>query len=152
MTEHLQVSNQAPCIKIAIDFIDAASIEASKDLTQQFHGERMRDILQLKSVLWHAWLSISGQVSRRQDEPDYDRRRKKRKNAQQHQSLAGQNDRAYRQKTRALESGRFTEETFSETFNLVCPLKACENRAKRWTKDGIFKHLYVSSFVLHALV
>jgi hypothetical protein len=53
------VSNQTGCIKVANDFVDIHSIEASTLVSAFFRNNRLQDILQLPWILWHAWQSLS---------------------------------------------------------------------------------------------
>lgn len=57
-----QVCNLADCIKIAIDFVSAEHVERCDVLTREFRDQNQtttwkEDVLQLKTMLWYAWLA-----------------------------------------------------------------------------------------------
>ncbi|KAL0062643.1 hypothetical protein AAF712_010480 [Marasmius tenuissimus] len=63
-----QVCNLSNCIKVAIDFVSPENVERCEQLTREFREQNnikawKEDVLQLKSMLWFAWMSC-----RRQEE------------------------------------------------------------------------------------
>ncbi|KAF7331679.1 hypothetical protein MKEN_00047600 [Mycena kentingensis (nom. inval.)] len=57
-----QVRNMSDCIKIAIDFVSPENIKRCEKLTREFRSVNQgkcwkEDILQLRSMMWFAWLS-----------------------------------------------------------------------------------------------
>ncbi|EJD54118.1 Clavaminate synthase-like protein [Auricularia subglabra TFB-10046 SS5] len=59
-----QVCNLSDCIKVAVDFVSPENVERCERLTQEFREQNQvtpwkEDILQLKTMLWYAWLSCS---------------------------------------------------------------------------------------------
>ncbi|KAJ7505040.1 hypothetical protein B0H11DRAFT_1905114 [Mycena galericulata] len=59
-----QVCNLSDCIKVAVDFVSLENIARCQKLTQEFRDENQgrgsawkQDILQLRSMMWFAWLS-----------------------------------------------------------------------------------------------
>lgn len=69
VTWRYQVCNLADCIKVAIDFVSPENISRCETLTKEFREENRRsqwkeDVLQLRTMMWFAWLScrIQGAV------------------------------------------------------------------------------------------
>ncbi|KAF9076650.1 hypothetical protein BDP27DRAFT_1313682 [Rhodocollybia butyracea] len=65
-----QVCNLADCIKVAVDFVSPENVERCEQLTREFREQNQskvwkEDILQLKSMMWFAWLSCSQQRDER---------------------------------------------------------------------------------------
>ncbi|KAK7471132.1 hypothetical protein VKT23_002545 [Stygiomarasmius scandens] len=65
-----QVCNLADCIKVAIDFVSPENIERCERLTKEFREQNQgkawkEDVLQLRSMMWFAWLSCCQQEERR---------------------------------------------------------------------------------------
>lgn len=57
-----QVANLADCVKVAIDFVSVENIGRCEGLTREFRELNQRlawkeDVLQLRSMMWFAWLS-----------------------------------------------------------------------------------------------
>jgi len=57
-----QVANLADCIKVAIDFVSPENVARCEQLTQEFREQNQglkwkEDVLQLKTMMWFAWLS-----------------------------------------------------------------------------------------------
>ena len=57
-----QVCNLADCIKVAADFVSPTSVERCAVLTKEFrdqnHSEAWKeDVLQLRTMMWFAWVS-----------------------------------------------------------------------------------------------
>ncbi|KAJ1977560.1 hypothetical protein H4R35_002249 [Dimargaris xerosporica] len=68
-----QVCNYTSCIKIAMDFVSPENVRQCRQLTAEFRllsrfHQRKTDLLQLKSILYHAWLDAQA-VVRGQLEP-----------------------------------------------------------------------------------
>ena len=62
MLTRFQVSNEAACIKIAIDFLCIEGIPATLDISSQFRRHQDEGLLSVEAMLWHAWTSISRQL------------------------------------------------------------------------------------------
>ncbi|KAJ7429071.1 Clavaminate synthase-like protein [Mycena galericulata] len=65
-----QVRNLSDCIKVAIDFVSPENIQRCEKLTREFRQENQvqawkEDILQLRSMMWFAWLSSCRQDRKR---------------------------------------------------------------------------------------
>ncbi|KAJ7067853.1 hypothetical protein C8F01DRAFT_1115998 [Mycena amicta] len=61
-----QVRNLSDCIKIAIDFVSPENIARCEKLTKEFRGVNTakcwkEDVLQLRTMMWFAWLSCQHQ-------------------------------------------------------------------------------------------
>ncbi|KAK7061321.1 Clavaminate synthase-like protein [Favolaschia claudopus] len=61
-----QVRNLSDCIKVAIDFVSPENIERCAQLTREFRSVNQakawkEDVLQLRSMMWFAWLSCCRQ-------------------------------------------------------------------------------------------
>lgn len=57
-----QVCNLADCIKVACDFVSLDSVERCEVLTREFRDQNQaavwkEDVLQLRSMMWYAWMS-----------------------------------------------------------------------------------------------
>ena len=57
-----QVCNLADCIKVACDFVSPENIERCEVLTREFREQNQsmawkEDVLQLRTMMWFAWLS-----------------------------------------------------------------------------------------------
>jgi len=57
-----QVCNMSDCIKVAIDFVSPENIERCEKLTREFREQNQskawkEDVLQLRTMMWFAWLS-----------------------------------------------------------------------------------------------
>jgi hypothetical protein len=57
-----QVSNSADCIKVAVDFVSTENVHRCFKLTKEFRELNLAkawkdDVLQLRNMLWFAWLS-----------------------------------------------------------------------------------------------
>lgn len=66
----LQVCNLADCIKVAVDFVSPENVQRCEQLTQEFREQNQsnvwkEDVLQLKTMMWFAWLSCSQQLEER---------------------------------------------------------------------------------------
>lgn len=62
----VQVANLADCIKVAIDFVSPENVARCERLTKEFREQNQsmvwkEDVLQLKAMMWFAWLSCSRQ-------------------------------------------------------------------------------------------
>ena len=58
----LQVCNLADCIKVASDFVSPENIDRCEMLTREFREQNQsmawkEDVLQLRTMMWFAWLS-----------------------------------------------------------------------------------------------
>jgi hypothetical protein len=74
---HYQVCNLADCIKVACDFVSPENIQRCEALTKEFRDQNhavvwKEDVLQLRSMMWFAWLSCSAQMKARFPEPERD--------------------------------------------------------------------------------
>jgi lysine-specific demethylase 3 len=61
-----QVANLADCVKVAIDFVSPENVARCEQLTQEFREQNQglkwkEDVLQLKTMMWFAWLSCRHQ-------------------------------------------------------------------------------------------
>ncbi|KAG6818878.1 hypothetical protein H0H93_000704 [Arthromyces matolae] len=61
-----QVANLADCIKVAVDFVSPENVERCEKLTKEFREQNHRkmwkeDVLQLRNMMWFAWLSCRQQ-------------------------------------------------------------------------------------------
>ncbi|KAG7096549.1 hypothetical protein E1B28_003972 [Marasmius oreades] len=61
-----QVCNLSDCIKVAIDFVSPENVERCEQLTKEFREQNhskawKEDVLQLRSMMWFAWLSCCRQ-------------------------------------------------------------------------------------------
>ncbi|EPQ59707.1 Clavaminate synthase-like protein [Gloeophyllum trabeum ATCC 11539] len=61
-----QVCNLADCIKVAIDFVSPENVDRCETLTREFRQQNQaqqwkEDVLQLKTMMWFAWLSCCRQ-------------------------------------------------------------------------------------------
>ncbi|KAJ7163803.1 Clavaminate synthase-like protein [Mycena crocata] len=57
-----QVRNLSDCIKVAIDFVSPENIERCEKLTREFRALAWKeDVLQLRTMMWFAWLSCCRQ-------------------------------------------------------------------------------------------
>ncbi|KAI0637942.1 Clavaminate synthase-like protein [Trametes polyzona] len=61
-----QVCNLADCIKVACDFVSPENIERCENLTREFREQNQsmawkEDVLQLRTMMWFAWLSCTRQ-------------------------------------------------------------------------------------------
>ncbi|KAK7051286.1 hypothetical protein VNI00_004786 [Paramarasmius palmivorus] len=66
-----QVVNLADCIKVAIDFVSPENVERCEKLTREFREQNQskawkEDVLQLRSMMWFAWLSCCQQEAQLQ--------------------------------------------------------------------------------------
>ncbi|KAM5537170.1 hypothetical protein V8D89_009103 [Ganoderma adspersum] len=64
-----QVCNLADCIKVACDFVSPENIERCSVLTREFREQNQlkawkEDVLQLRNMMWFAWLSCVAQEKR----------------------------------------------------------------------------------------
>lgn len=64
-----QVCNLSDCIKVACDFVSTENIERCEVLTQEFRNQNQsmvwkEDVLQLRSMMWFAWLSCRKQMKK----------------------------------------------------------------------------------------
>lgn len=64
-----QVSNMADCIKVASDYVSPENIERCERLTREFREQNQskvwkEDVLQLRTMMWFAWLSCCDQEKR----------------------------------------------------------------------------------------
>lgn len=62
-----QVLNLADCIKVACDFVSPENIERCEKLTEEFRDQNQsmvwkEDVLQLRTMMWYAWLSCRRQL------------------------------------------------------------------------------------------
>ncbi|PPQ71721.1 hypothetical protein CVT24_007891 [Panaeolus cyanescens] len=59
-----QVANMSDCMKIAIDFVSPENIDRCEKLTKEFREQNQakawkEDVLQLRTMMWFAWLSCT---------------------------------------------------------------------------------------------
>jgi len=64
-----QVCNLADCIKVAVDFVSPENIARCEKLTGEFREQNQsmvwkEDVLQLRTMMWFAWLSCTRQEGR----------------------------------------------------------------------------------------
>lgn len=62
----MQVCNLADCIKVAVDFVSPENIKRCEKLTSEFREQNQsmawkEDVLQLRTMMWFAWLSCCRQ-------------------------------------------------------------------------------------------
>jgi [histone H3]-dimethyl-L-lysine9 demethylase len=62
----VQVANLADCIKVAVDFVSPENIARCEKLTGEFREQNQsmvwkEDVLQLRTMMWFAWLSCTRQ-------------------------------------------------------------------------------------------
>ncbi|OJA07528.1 hypothetical protein AZE42_07698 [Rhizopogon vesiculosus] len=67
-----QVCNLADCIKVAVDFVSPENIDRCEKLTREFREQNQsmawkEDVLQLRTMMWFAWLSCSRQEKEVED-------------------------------------------------------------------------------------
>ncbi|KAF8632013.1 hypothetical protein AX17_004956 [Amanita inopinata Kibby_2008] len=70
-----QVANLSDCIKVAIDFVSPDNVSRCEQLTQEFREQNQglkwkEDVLQLRTMMWFAWLSC------RHQEEEWQKKRK----------------------------------------------------------------------------
>jgi lysine-specific demethylase 3 len=58
----IQVCNLADCVKVAVDFVSPENIQRCENLTREFREQNQsmvwkEDVLQLRTMMWFAWLS-----------------------------------------------------------------------------------------------
>jgi lysine-specific demethylase 3 len=63
------------CIKVAIDFVSPENIKRCEQLTSEFREQNQRkvwkeDVLQLRTMMWFAWLSCCQQENMSGEELD----------------------------------------------------------------------------------
>lgn len=68
-----QVCNFSDCIKAACDFVSPENVERCESLTREFRAQNQslvwkEDVLQLRSMMWFAWLSCRQQEQKWKDE------------------------------------------------------------------------------------
>lgn len=68
-----QVANLADCVKVAIDFVSPENVARCEQLTQEFREQNQglkwkEDVLQLKTMMWFAWLSCAHEEERTRKE------------------------------------------------------------------------------------
>ena len=61
--------NLADCIKVACDFVSPENVERCSTLTREFRAQNQtkawkEDVLQLRTMMWFAWLSCGAQERR----------------------------------------------------------------------------------------
>ncbi|KAJ7477207.1 hypothetical protein B0H11DRAFT_2030245 [Mycena galericulata] len=64
-----QVRNLSDCIKVAIDFVSPENVQRCEQLTKEFREQNVtkvwkEDVLQLRTMMWFAWLSCCRQEKR----------------------------------------------------------------------------------------
>ena len=67
--------NLADCIKVACDFVSPENVERCKVLTREFREQNQsmawkEDVLQLRTMMWFAWLSCCRQEKEMQNNND----------------------------------------------------------------------------------
>jgi len=70
-----QVANMSDCIKVAVDFVSPENIERCEQLTAEFREQNQRkvwkeDVLQLRTMMWFAWLSCCQQENMSGEDSD----------------------------------------------------------------------------------
>lgn len=68
-----KVANLADCVKVAIDFVSPENVTRCEQLTQEFREQNQglkwkEDVLQLKTMMWFAWLSCAHEEERARKE------------------------------------------------------------------------------------
>ncbi|TDL29141.1 hypothetical protein BD410DRAFT_757791 [Rickenella mellea] len=74
-----QVANLADCIKVACDFVSPENIERCEMLTQEFRDQNQslvwkEDVLQLRTMLWFAWLSCRRNQKEKEQREEQERK------------------------------------------------------------------------------
>lgn len=67
-----QVLNLADCVKVACDFVSPDNIERCERLTEEFRDQNQsmawkEDVLQLRTMMWYAWLSCRKQLQQNKE-------------------------------------------------------------------------------------
>ncbi len=125
-----QVSNNAACIKIAMDFLCVEGIQASASVTEDFRSIRVPDILQLEAMMWHAYVSISHKLSQLGGVTQPRRRRRP--------TTSSRDDRVRRKRARKGAQDR------SAVCDRPCPHPSCSRSTRTYTEYlDVFNHLYV---------
>ncbi|KAI0650954.1 hypothetical protein C8Q79DRAFT_998671 [Trametes meyenii] len=136
-----QVSNSSACIKIACDFLCVEGIRLSAQVAEQFHQSRQENILELDSMLWHAWISLQRMLESLPPVPATNKTRIQRKRHKQRHTARGQDDQARRNQAR--RTG-FPTSPMGDNV-LRCPDVACATQSRTFPAlDGLFNHLYIS--------
>ena len=138
-----QVSNRSSCIKIAVDFIDPSSVGRSAITSEEFRSENMRDVLQLKSVLWHGWSSVTKLLSSEHHDDSRARERKRCQNAKNRRSIAYRSNQDKRLEARKQARGAKIPPNIHGGGAVICPHIACNGRDRTHFVANIFQHLCV---------
>ena len=118
-----------------MDFTDKASIDTSLKITEEMRAERREDVLQLKTVLWHAWHSLE----RFESLPNHVHKGKDFKAINRRKSTSGRNSQANRDAEK--KKTRMGQEKYDAAFNLSCPHPGCVGMKKKFTKGGLLDHM-----------
>ncbi|KAG5643259.1 hypothetical protein DXG03_001269 [Asterophora parasitica] len=68
-----QVANLSDCVKVAVDFVSPENVVRCERLTREFREQNQRkvwkeDVLQLRTMMWFAWLSCRLQVGHERED------------------------------------------------------------------------------------
>jgi hypothetical protein len=68
IASYQQVCNLADCVKVAVDFVSPENVSRCEKLTREFREQNQsmvwkEDVLQLRTMMWFAWLSCRLQES-----------------------------------------------------------------------------------------
>ncbi|KAI1783926.1 hypothetical protein LXA43DRAFT_902649, partial [Ganoderma leucocontextum] len=131
-----QVSNLHSCIKVACDFLCPEGIVLSSKISEEFRRWSMPDVLQLRSMLWHGWTSLSLQSPVQANE----RTRIQRKRQRTRATSGAQADSARRKKQKRHHDGNTSAASHEHDYK--CPHEICSGRDKSFKQlNGVFNHL-----------
>ena len=121
-----------------MDFVDIYSVERTLALTPAFRSEGIRDRLQIKSMLWHAWQSSTRHLENLSPDEPLSRTQKKR--MKRKQSSTGKDAKSDHKREKKAAEGKYEGQ---EPFLIRCPHVDCwaHRRLFRW--DGLLSHMYV---------
>ncbi|EIW54906.1 uncharacterized protein TRAVEDRAFT_130980, partial [Trametes versicolor FP-101664 SS1] len=133
-----QVSNTAACIKIACDFLCSEGVARSAQVSAELRQEGHDDILQLETMLWHAWKSLRITEGRSRPSDTEGSTRTERKRHRQRQISRARKDEA-RRKGKARHPD---DDSARPSGVFKCPLPKCQDSKRTFSVlQGVFNHM-----------
>lgn len=124
--DYFQVSNNTPCIKVAMDFLTLDDLPQTVAVAGMLRQDGHTDVLRLTTMLWHAWRSLSQLFDASTTASSRNSLKRSRSEMLQ-QSLA---------KRRAKKRSRGVSDK-----TLRCPDPDCHESNRAFECSGLFNHM-----------
>ena len=121
--------------------MDVSSIPACWEVTQEFHAQRIQDVLQIRSTLWYAWKSLSTQLEALAPQTTLagtKNSRKQHHNFMRKHAAFAENQMETRKRKRFAESKN--KANYEDHYKYTCPHAMC-HEMRRFNEMAFKQHV-----------